>query len=120
LYEWKFIFNLDLMMIFSNQNLQRNPPIHLLTGKLLIVKLQQKILVIMEIIVQIIVVQLLIPVVTGKDHLVIKHQIIFYKLVQHRNQHQQQQHLMTVVMHKNVFLMLKEYQVINFLIKILM
>jgi hypothetical protein len=89
------------MMIYSNQNLHQKLRIHLVRiGKLLIAKLQQKILLIVEIIIIQIIVVL---------------QLILVDIVQHQNQ---QQHHMIMVMLKNVFLMRKEYQVINFLIKI--
>jgi hypothetical protein len=91
-------------MIYSNPNLHQNLRIHLvLNGKLLIVKLQQKNLVQVEIIIPIMAVLLLIVV----------------DIVHHQQKHQ---HLIVVqlimVMHKNVFPMQKRYQVINFLTKI--
>jgi hypothetical protein len=76
------------------------------------------ILVQVERIIQIMEILLLIVVVTGKEKIPIKSKNLFVLLVHHRKH----QHLIIVeemmVMHKNVFRMLKQYQVISFLIKI--
>jgi hypothetical protein len=72
--------------------------------------------------IQIMVVQLLVVVDTGKHKISMKYYILIYSiLVHHQNQQINHQHLMLeqmMVMHKNVFPMLKLYQVTNFLTKI--
>ena len=113
------------MTIYSNQNLHQRIRIHLVPiGKLLIVKLQQKILVQAETtthLPRIMAVLLLIAVVIGKENISTKTKKLHSYLLVH---HQKHQLLMPVdlmmVMLKNVFLMLKEYQVISILIRILM